>query len=101
MLRKNEMHRNMTFDAQTIWRSAGSRQIKNRLVFLADAKLGYRPEETAFILGSVQLFDEMVAARWLQPVVSRHRLLLFDRGDISRAWARILNGEEPPRRERK
>jgi hypothetical protein len=81
-------------------KSARSNQGRDRLTFLADVKLGYRPEETAFILGSVQLFDEMVAAKWLKPVVSRHKLLLFDRGDISRAWARILNGEEPPRRNR-
>jgi hypothetical protein len=73
-------------------KSAGSKQIRDKLVFLADAKLGYRPEEAAFVLGSVQLFDEMVAGGWLKPVVNRHRLLLFDRGDISRAWARILNG---------
>lgn len=81
-------------------KSARSNQGRDRLTFLADVKLGYRPEETAFVLGSVQLFDEMVAAKWLKPVVSRHKLLLFDHGDISRAWARILNGEEPPRRNR-
>jgi len=82
-------------------KSTGSEQIRDKLVFLADAKLGYRPEETAFVLGSVQLFDEMVAGGWLKPVVNRHKLQLFDRGDISRAWVRVLNGEEPPRRERK
>jgi len=82
-------------------KSAGSKQIRDKLVFLADAKLGYRPEETAFVLGSVQLFDEMVAGRWLKPIVNRHRLQLLDRLDISRAWVRLLNGEEPPRRERK
>ena len=78
-----------------------SKQGPDKLTFLADVKLGYRPDEVAFILGSVQLFDEMVAAKWLRPVVNRHKLLLYDRGDISRAWARIINGEEPPRRQRK
>jgi hypothetical protein len=77
-----------------------SKQGPDKLTFLADVKLGYRPDEVAFILGSVQLFDEMVAAKWLRPVVNRHKLLLYDRGDISRAWARIINGEEPPRRHR-
>jgi hypothetical protein len=43
-------------------KSARSNQGRDRLTFLADVKLGYRPEETAFVLGSVQLFDEMVAA---------------------------------------
>jgi hypothetical protein len=33
-------------------------------------------------------------------VVNRHKLQLLDRGDISRAWTRILNGEQPPRRRR-
>ena len=79
----------------------GSKQNQEKLTFLADVKLGYRPDEVAFLLGSPQLFAEMVAAKWLKPVVNRHKLQLFDRGDISRAWVRILNGEEPPRRERK
>jgi hypothetical protein len=64
---------------------------------LADIKLGFRREEAAFVFGSTQLVDEMIHAKWLTPVVNRHKLQIFDRGQISRAWARILNGEEPPR----
>lgn len=80
---------------------AGSqRQRGPSLAILADLKLGCRPEEGIFIIGSRQLWDEMVAAGWLRPVVNRHKLQLFDRGDISRAWTRILNGEQPPRRRR-
>jgi len=75
----------------------GPRKSRKELTLLADIKLGFRREEVAFLLGSVQLVDEMVRAKWLVPVINRHRLLIFDRGQISRAWARILNGEMPPR----
>lgn len=70
---------------------------RQKLNLLADIKLGLRPEEAAFVLGSSQLFAEMVSAGWLRPVVNRHKLQLFDRGDICRAWARILAGEQPPK----
>jgi hypothetical protein len=70
---------------------------KSHLAHLADIKLGLKREEAAFLLGSVQLFDEMIKAKWVLPVVNRHKLQLFDRGQISRAWVRILNGEQPPR----
>ena len=77
------------------------RRKRNTLSLLADVKLGFRTDEATFVLGSSQLFAEMVAAQWIKPVVNRHKLQLFDRGDLSRAWARVLNGEEPPRLERK
>src|SRR5581483_9553957 len=64
---------------------------------IADLKLGFRPDEVVFMLGSSQLFAEMVAAKWLVPVVNRHKLQVYDRGDLARAWARIRNGEQPPR----
>ena len=35
----------------------------------------------------------MVQAGWLRPVVQRHKLTLFDAGEVTRAWARILAGE--------
>jgi hypothetical protein len=68
-----------------------------KLAPLADLKLGLRRDEVGFMLGSPQLCDEMVAAKWLKPVVDRHKLQLFDRGDVTKAWVRILNGEQPPR----
>ena len=74
-----------------------SKRAQERLALLADVKLGYKPEEAAFVLGSSQLLAEMVAAKWVTPVVHRHKLVLFDRGDLSKAWARVLNGEQPPR----
>jgi hypothetical protein len=64
---------------------------------LASLKLGFRADEIIFLIGSRQLFDEMVAAKWLVPVINRHKLQIFDRGQVSRAWARILNGDLPPR----
>jgi hypothetical protein len=78
----------------------GARRPRQSLVSLVELKLGFRPEEAAFIVGSPQLWQEMVAAGWVRPVIHRHKLLLYDRGDISRAWARILSGEQPPRRQR-
>ena len=78
-------------------RQSGPRRSRRELTVLADIKLGFRREEAAFLLGSIQIVDEMVRAKWLIPVVNRHRLQIFDRGQISRAWARILNGEIPPR----
>jgi len=64
-------------------------------------KLGFRRDEAAAAVGSVQLLDDMQRANWITPVVNRHKLVLFDRGDIQRAWARILAGEIPPQRQRR
>ena len=74
-----------------------SKKSLERLALLADAKFGFREDEAEFVVGSPQLLHEMVAAKWIKPVVHRHKLVIFDRGDLSRAWARILNGEQPPR----
>ena len=63
-------------------------------------KLGFRRGEAAEALGSVQLLDDMERADWLVPVVNRHKLKIYDRGDIQRAWARVLAGELPPARKR-
>ena len=58
-------------------------------------KYGYRPEEVASALGSVQLFRMVVRLGWLKPVVQRKKLTLFDSGDVARVWARILAGDDP------
>src|SRR3954447_1102622 len=58
-------------------------------------KRGLRPDEVAWCVGSKKLFDEMEAAGWLIAVVQRHKLKLFDAGDVDRAWSRILSGELP------
>ena len=58
-------------------------------------QLGVRPEEVAVVLGSVQLFRAIVSKGWLRPVIQRHKLTLFDSGDVAKCWVRILNGEDP------
>jgi hypothetical protein len=58
-------------------------------------KYGFRPPEAAFALGSEKLLDECVAAGWIKPAVKRHKLTLYDRGDIASCWSRILAGEVP------
>jgi hypothetical protein len=67
----------------------------------AATKQGYRPDEAADYMGSKQLFAEMVAAKWIAPVVSRTKIVLYDAGDLAKCWARIRSGEEPPRIPRK
>ena len=58
-------------------------------------KLGLRPDDVDDVLGSRKLREEMVDAGWLRPVVQRHKLTLYDSGEVTRAWARILAGEVP------
>jgi hypothetical protein len=58
-------------------------------------KYGYRPPEAAYALGSEKLLAECVAAGWIKPTVKRHKLTLYDRGDIASCWSRILAGEMP------
>ncbi len=58
-------------------------------------KLGLRPDEVDFIFGSRTLREEMIVAGWLNPVVQRHKLTLFDAAEVNRAWARILGGDTP------
>ena len=59
------------------------------------SKLGYRPDEAAAVIGSVQLLNEVVQAGWLKPVIQRHKLTLYDGLDIERCWIRICAGEQP------
>lgn len=59
-------------------------------------KYGVRRKEAIDRIGSRLLFDQMVAAGWIAPVVKKHRLSLFDAADIAKCWARIRNGEVPP-----
>ncbi len=65
---------------------------------LAAIKLGLRPEEAAEVLGSEQLFRELVEAGWITPVIQRNRLTLYDRAQLSAAWLRVVAGEEPRRK---
>jgi hypothetical protein len=67
----------------------------------AALKLGFRREEAGAAVGSIQLLDDMCRVGWITPVINRHKLKIFDRSDIQRAWTRILAGEMPPMRYRK
>ena len=58
-------------------------------------KFGLRPDEAAFALGSSKILEECVEGGWLKPIIQRHKLTLFDAGDVARCWARILAGEVP------
>jgi len=62
---------------------------------LSSLKLGLRPDEAAFVIGSEQLFREMVEAGWIKPVVRRHKITLCDRAQLAHAWVRVLSGEVP------
>ena len=58
-------------------------------------KFGLRPPEAAFALGSAKILEECIAAGWLRPVIQRHKLTIFDAGDVARCWARLVGGEDP------
>src|SRR5260370_22870322 len=62
------------------WMSANGKHKREKLTLLADVKLRFNHEEAEFVLGSPQLLAEMVAAKWITPVIKRHKLHLFDRG---------------------
>ena len=54
--------------------SANGKHKREKLSLLADVKLGFNHEEAEFVLGSPQLLAEMVAAKWITPVIKRHKL---------------------------
>jgi hypothetical protein len=58
-------------------------------------KYGLRPAEAIAALGSKSLLQDLIAARWLSPVVRQHKLTLYDRNDVARCWERLKNGEHP------
>lgn len=59
-------------------------------------KNGYRPNEAANYLGSIQLLRECLAAGWLAPVVKRRKMVVYDVADLAKCWARIRKGDAPP-----
>lgn len=52
-----------------------------------------RPDQAALLLGSVQLLDDLTAAGWITPVISRKRLTLYSVSDLQGCVARLLAGE--------
>ncbi len=57
--------------------------------------LALNAKEAAEYLGSAKLFDEMRDAKWIAPVVARHKLTLFDRTELEKCYARCRAGEYP------
>jgi hypothetical protein len=58
-------------------------------------KFALRPDEAAHAYGSGTLLLEFERAGWLKPRIHRHKLKLYDKGDLARCWLRVLNGEQP------
>ena len=46
-------------------------------------------------VGSATLYRAMREDKWLVPVIHRHKMMIFDSGDVAQAWARIKSGELP------
>ena len=58
-------------------------------------KYGLRPPEFAEAVGSAKLAREMEEAGWIEPIIRRHKLTIYDAGDVAKCWTRILAGEMP------
>jgi len=57
--------------------------------------LSLNTAEAADFIGSPQVFDDMRRARWLAPVVERHKLVQWDRGELEKCYARLRTGQYP------
>lgn len=55
--------------------------------------LGVTTEQAALMIGSPRLFERMIQKKWITPVISQHRLRLWDREDVERCWGRLRTGE--------
>jgi hypothetical protein len=55
-----------------------------------------RPVDAADMVGSAQLFDEMVKAGWIYPVMKRHKLTLYSVDNVRQCAAKLINGHELP-----
>lgn len=52
-------------------------------------------EGATFIVGQEGLFNKMLKAKWVKPVVQRNKCVLFSVNDVRVACARLKNGEYP------
>jgi len=62
---------------------------------IAAQPLGLTTEDAGKMVASPQLFEHMIMAGWIKPVVNRHRLRLWDVEDVKTCWARIRLGNYP------
>ena len=58
-------------------------------------KYALRADEAGSALGAPAVLSACLDAGWIRPVIHRHKLLLFDKGDVAGCWLRIRNGETP------
>lgn len=54
-----------------------------------------RPQQAALLLGSGEVVADFIAAGWLQPVLSEHRLVIYSLREIEKCVARLEAGESP------
>lgn len=67
---------------------------RSRSVTIISPRL-VRRQDAALYFSSPQLFAELEQNGWIKPVVSRHRLVLFDVNDILACVDRLKQGERP------
>lgn len=58
--------------------------------------LGIRAEKLGAHIGSEQLARDMVAAKWIEPIVKKPKLTLYAASHVAKAFSRLLAGELPP-----
>ncbi len=64
-------------------------------VIQAAPRVLLRRDQAALRVGVVQLFALMEKFKWIQPVLRKHRMTLFDSRDVDRCIERIARGEYP------
>lgn len=57
--------------------------------------LSMNVDEASEYVGSPQLFRDMRKAGWVKPFVEKHKMTLFDRSMLEKAYARCVAGEVP------
>jgi hypothetical protein len=58
-------------------------------------KYGLRRDEAGDALGGPAVLGACEDAKWIKPVIHRHKLKVYARTDIARCWLRIEHGESP------
>ena len=62
---------------------------------VSSPKYGLRPQEVAAAFGSPVLLELAVKAGMLKPTIRRHKLTIYDAGDVAQCWAKIVAGGLP------
>lgn len=56
--------------------------------------------EVIRLYGSESVVRDCMEAKWLNPLIRRGRLCLFERKEVLETWERIAGGEIPPQRKK-